>query len=69
MKNRFKMIKVLILFIIIFSLSIVTSMNKEEMLTTNSQVVSNKKICWGIKREENHKQPDLGSTNQKILEQ
>ena len=69
MKNKFKVIKVLILFIMIFSLSILTNMKKEQILTTNSQVVSNKKIGWGIKRAENHKQPDLGSENRKILQQ
>lgn len=31
--------------------------------------LSNKKICWGIKREPNHKQPDVGALNKKVLEE
>lgn len=35
---------------------------------TNSQNLSNKKICWGIKREDNHQQPDVGAVNKKLME-
>lgn len=69
MKNKFKVVKVLILFIMIFSLSILTGIKKEQILTTNSEVVSNKKIGWGIKRADSHKQPDLGNENRKTLQQ
>ena len=30
--------------------------------------MSNKKIGWGIKREKDHKQPDVGSINKKIMD-
>ena len=30
--------------------------------------LSNKKIGWGIKRNDNHEQPDLGSKNKELLE-
>ena len=40
------------------------------ILTTNAgAAVSNKKICWGIKRATNHQKPDVGSANEKIMEQ
>ena len=32
-------------------------------------LLSNKKIGWGIKRAENHEQPDLGSSNLKLLQE
>lgn len=35
---------------------------------TNSPNLSNKKICWGIKREDNHQQPDVGAVNKKLME-
>lgn len=43
--------------------------NNENITTkvTNTQEVSNKKIGWGIKRENNHEQPDLGAKNIKLL--
>jgi peptidoglycan-N-acetylmuramic acid deacetylase len=41
--------------------------NYTETLTANS-TLSNKKICWGIKRADNNEQPDVGEENKKILE-
>ncbi len=55
----------------IFTFSIMTFNNKlnEKTITTSSSgVLSNKKIGWGIKRNDNHEQPDLGSNNKKILD-
>lgn len=68
MKKEFKILKVLILLIFVVSLSIITNINNEKTISTNSQTISNKKIGWGIKRADDHKQPDLGSQNRKILE-
>ena len=42
--------------------------NQEETILTSSQGLSNKKIGWGIKRNDNHEQPDLGKVNKEILE-
>ena len=41
----------------------------EIMETSNIKQISNKKICWGIKKNANHEQPDVGSNNKKILEE
>ncbi len=37
-------------------------------MQTSSTVLSNKCIGWGIKRAENHVQPDLGSQNKALIE-
>ena len=37
-------------------------------VTTSGNVLSNKKIEWGIKRNDNHKQPDLGSVNKGLID-
>ncbi len=58
-----------ILIIAIFSLSVITMNEKAKTIETNGEVVSNQKICWGIKRNSNHEQPDVGKANQKILEE
>ena len=43
--------------------------NKTKKVTvTSTSALSNKKIGWGIKRNDNHEQPDLGKTNKEILE-
>ena len=55
------------LLIILFVVTIV-DINMKEGIDTNSSV-SNQKIEWGIKRNDNHEQPDVGSKNRKILEE
>lgn len=42
---------------------------REETVTTNATSISNKTIGWGIKRNDNHEQPDVGAQNKKILEE
>ncbi len=57
--------------IFIFTFSIMTlnkNLNENTVATSSKAVLSNKKIGWGIKRNDNHKQPDLGSNNKKILD-
>lgn len=41
---------------------------KDSIVTSETLALSNKKIGWGIKREDNHKQPDVGSLNKRIIE-
>ena len=55
----------------IFTFSVITmnSNLNENTVVTSSSVLSNKKIGWGIKRAENHKQPDLGSSNLELLQE
>ena len=43
--------------------------NEETSQIVSSTNLSNKKIGWGIKRNNNHQQPDLGKENKKILEE
>lgn len=54
----------------IFTFSIIaanSSFDDKTVTTSSTSVLSNKKIGWGIKRNENHEQPDLGSSNIKLL--
>lgn len=68
-KNMPKIIKLFILLLIMFSLTLVNLKYKEEKdILTSSQELSNRKIGWGIKRNDNHEQPDLGKANKEILE-
>ena len=57
--------KILILTTILFSILTYS-------IAYNSQVKANninKKICWGIKRSDNHEQPDLGKENKELIDQ
>ena len=68
-KNTSKIIKIFVLLLIIFSITLINANNKgEETILTSAQGLSNKKIGWGIKRNDNHEQPDLGKANKEILE-
>ena len=42
--------------------------NQKVLLTNSNGVLSNKKICWGIKRADNHEQPDVGKENKELME-
>lgn len=60
--------------ILLFALT-VTKAEKEKsgIIQTSSNIqeiegLSNKKIGWGIKRNDNHEQPDVGSKNREILD-
>lgn len=66
-KTFFKRMSMILLIIAISFISIIDIYIHEEIHTSAS--VSNKKIEWGIKRNDNHEQPDVGSENRKVLEE
>lgn len=70
MKNK-KICISLIIIIGLFTFS-VTLLNKVSNnlneIATSGFVLSNKKIEWGIKRNDNHMQPDLGSKNKALID-
>ena len=61
-------IAIMVVLIAIILLSIIKN-QKENIINTNAETLSTKKIEWGIKRNDNHEQPDVGSENRKILEE
>ena len=67
-KQSVRNIMIMVLLIAMISLTIMQS-QQEKMIDTNAESVSTKKIEWGIKRNDNHEQPDLGSENRKVLEE
>lgn len=70
-KFSFKISSILlsVTLIFIFTFSIIQSKEQEKTVVTNSSnTISNKKIGWGIKRNDNHNQPDVGSENKRIIE-
>lgn len=72
-KKENKREKYIILFTaiaVIFTLSTISSLKEHQTIEkTSSSTLSNTKIGWGIKRMDNHEQPDVGSTNKKLLEE
>ena len=74
MKKNSIFISILSIFAIIATLSFCISETKRGYIGVNSGVtedfnnITNKKICWGIKRSDNHLQPDVGSENKRVIE-
>ena len=57
----------IILILGVFLLSIIQMKNQDSIKTNSNNYISNKKIGWGIKISDNHKQPDLGNFNKKVI--
>ena len=68
MNKEFKTIVLGGLLSLILTLTIFTGVNQNEILTNANVEVSNTKIGWGIKRNDNNLQPDLGSTNKSLID-
>ena len=70
MKKHFNIIILLFttLVIFVFMYCTVNTSQTNQTIQTSSSTLSNKKIGWGIKRGKDHKQPDVGSVNKKILD-
>lgn len=56
-----------IVVILIFAISM-TFLNENDSIETNSESLSNKLIGWGIKRNDNHEQPDVGKLNKELID-
>lgn len=66
-KNSYFFAVIAILCVSVFSISALNT--NPESIETSTSVLSNKSISWGIKRAADHKQPDLGSENKRLIQQ
>lgn len=64
-----KIITVICLTLLIFTITVIANPEDTKEIVATSSTLSNEKIGWGIKRNDNHTQPDLGATNKKLIEQ
>ena len=68
MKNKGNIIKILAIMFVLVAITILSTQNTEETILTSAQGLSTKKNGWGIKRNDNHEQPDLGKLNKELIE-
>lgn len=68
MKNK-KIIATFSFLGIVLLFSILAMKTNDITVTTSNATLSNVKIGWGIKRNNNHEQPDLGSNNKKLIDE
>lgn len=69
MKQKINYKIMIILILAVFSLSVIALNKEQKEIMTNANNLSNQKIGWGIKRKDNHEQPDVGNNNKKVLEE
>ena len=62
-KLLFSICGIILIFLLIF-----TIYRENQVMYTNGSELSNKKIGWGIKREKDHKRPDVGKENAELME-
>ena len=67
--KKLKIVEISIFVTIVLFVFAITAIYNEKTVKTNTELLSNKKIGWGIKRNDNHEQPDVGSANKNVLEQ
>lgn len=67
-KKVILVIAFLVIVLVLFSFMFLLKNSKKKTLLSSANVLSNKKIGWGIKRNDNHFQPDLGAHNKELLE-
>lgn len=63
---------ILLIIVALFTFVAIKVKENTNILTTSASTVENlssKKIEWGIKRADNHVQPDLGSVNKRIIDE
>ena len=68
MNKEFKTIVLGSLLSLILTLTIFTGINQNVIVTNVDAGVNNTKIGWGIKRNNNNLQPDLGSANKALID-
>ena len=61
-------LKILIL-VMLLGYAILFLLKKEETLSVSAENLSTKKIEWGIKRNDNNEQPDVGTVNKQLMDE
>ena len=67
--KKLKIVEISIFVTIVLFVFAITAIYNEKTVKTNTELLSNKKIGWGIKRANNNMQPDVGSANKKMLDE
>lgn len=72
-KSIIYFMSIIFIFVFTFSVTKLNETRKMEIVQTSATIqeidgLSNKKIGWGIKRSDNHDQPDVGKVNKQILD-
>lgn len=68
LKKTRNIITTICLTVIIFTVTKMVDTSDQKAINTNASGLDNKSVGWGIKRTDNHEQPDLGAKNKELIE-
>lgn len=68
LKSEYIVLPVLIIGMLVFGVSVLNIEEDTVPVNAGEAKFDNTKIGWGIKREKDHKQPDLGTKNRELIE-
>lgn len=68
MNNTVKILVGICFALSILTIIVITNPESTEEVVETSSTLSNEKIGWGIKRNDNHTQPDLGARNKELID-
>lgn len=68
LKKKGIILKLLAIMLVLLVFTVLNNKYSEESILTSTQGLSTKKIGWGIKRNDNHEQPDLGKINKELID-
>ena len=68
MKSEYIVLPILFVTMLVFGYSVL-NLNNNTITASANAAIDNTKIGWGIKREKDHKQPDLGKRNKELIDQ
>ena len=66
-KSEYIVLPILCIGMLLFGYSVL-NLNQNTLATSANASLDNTKIGWGIKREKDHKQPDLGKRNKELID-
>lgn len=67
MKKNLNKKNIMLILVILFVSIGMTALNTNKTMETSVNSLNDKKIGWGIKRADNHEQPDVGNKNREVL--
>ena len=69
-RSEYIIVSILSIMMVVFTVSVLKTQNETVLASAQeNNGLSNQKIEWGIKREKDHKQPDLGEKNKKYIDE
>lgn len=69
-RSEYVIVSILSIMMVVFTVSVLNAQNESVLASAQeNNGMSNEKIEWGIKREKDHKQPDLGEKNKRYIDE